>query len=53
MSEIESLLCRIKENKQKIELFRLIDNEYSKLTINHLKNENIELKKLLINFKLC
>lgn len=49
MSEIEQINCRIKENIQKIKLFELVNDEYSKITINHLKNENIKLKKLLIN----
>jgi len=49
MSKIESLNCYIKENIQKIELFKLIDDEYSKITINHLLNENNKLKKLLNN----
>lgn len=49
MSKIESLNCRIKENIQKIKLFKLIDDEYSKITINHLKSENNKLNKLLNN----
>ena len=52
MSEREQILCRIKENIQKIELFELIDDEYSELTIDHLKQENIKLKELLHNLNL-
>jgi len=47
MSEIEQIKCRIKENTQKIELFELTENDYSRITVNNLKNENIKLKRLL------
>ena len=52
MSEqLEDLRIRINKNRQKIELFRLVDDKYSKLTINHLQNENIKLTKLLTNLQ--
>ena len=47
MSEIESLRCKINENVQRIELFKLINDEYSEITINHLKKENVKLKEML------
>lgn len=47
VSERESLNCRIKENIQKIELFKLINDKYGEITINHLKKENIRLKNML------
>lgn len=41
----EAILSRIKGNIQKIDLFRLTDDNKSKMVINHLKNENNNLEK--------
>lgn len=51
MSEIESLRFRIIENKQKIELFKLINDEIS---INHIYNPDngFYISHLLRNQKL-
>lgn len=47
MSKTESIRVRINENKEKIRLFKLINNGHSKITIDHLKNENIKLKEMM------
>ncbi len=51
MSEQESLRIQLYENIQKIQLFHLNNNYYSKITIDRLKRENIKLKDKLDKLK--
>ena len=52
MSEFEQINYKIKENIQKIELFKLVNDKFSEFTITLLKNENIDLKKRLDESKI-
>ena len=55
MSKRESLICKINENVQRIELLKLIDdknNKTDKTTIIHLENENTKLKNMLLKLKI-
>lgn len=51
MSKQESLTCRIKENIQKIELFKLTSDKHKDIFINHLKKENKKLRDMLKKLK--
>jgi hypothetical protein len=50
-SKQESLNCKIKENIQKIEIYKLISDKNKEIVINHLKKENIKLKDILVKLK--
>ncbi len=51
MKEYESLMHKVYENHQKIELYTLNNNTYSKTMINRLKIENTKLKDKLSELK--
>ena len=46
-NNIEALICRIKENQQKIRFMEWIDDEKSKTLIEQLKKKTDNLKKML------
>ena len=50
-SKQESLNCKIKENIQKIEIYKLIHGKSKEIVINHLKEENIKLKDTFTKLK--
>jgi len=51
LSKREILNCKIKENIQKIEIYKLIPDKNKKIVIDHLKKENVRLKDMLVKLK--